>query len=222
MEDFADIEARAADRKGGPAALEALLPDCKSAAELAAIPDDRYLSEITKRVFQAGFVWRVVEDKWPAFEAAFHGFHPGRVAMLDDEALDAMMSNTGLIRNYKKLETARRNAAFVIDIATEYGSFGRFVADWPVEDIVGLWQVLKDCASRLGGSSGAYMLRFIGKDTFILSDDVVKALIAQGVVDKHPTGKGALKKVQAAFNHWRMQSGRPLCQISRILACSVE
>lgn len=221
MEDFADIEARAAGRKGGQAALEELLPNCKSTKELAAIPDDRYLSEMTKRVFQAGFVWRVVEDKWPAFEAAFHGFHPGRVAMLDDEALDAMMSDTGLIRNYKKLETARRNAGFVIDVAREHGSFGRFVADWPVEDITGLWQVLKARASRLGGSSGAYMLRFVGKDTFLLSDDVVTALIAQGVVEKQPTGKAALKSVQGAFNRWRSQSGRPLCQISRILACSV-
>jgi len=43
MDNFAEIEARAAERKGGPAALEALLPTCKSAEELAAIPDDRYL-----------------------------------------------------------------------------------------------------------------------------------------------------------------------------------
>ena len=222
MDDFGDIERHAADRKGGPAALESLLPSCKTAADLAAIPDDRYLAEMTKRVFQAGFVWRVVEQKWPAFEAAFDGFQPGRVAMLDDEALDAMMSNAGLIRNYKKLETARRNAGFILDIAREHGSFGRFVADWPVDDIVGLWQVLKTKASRLGGNSGPYMLRFMGKDTFILSGDVVKALVGQGVVDKEPTGQRALKTVQAAFNRWHSQCGRPLCQISRILACSVD
>ena len=199
-----------------------MLPHCRTADELAAIPDDRYLAEMTKRVFQAGFVWRVVEAKWPAFESAFHGFQPGRVAMLDDEALDAMMSDAGLIRNYRKLETTRRNAAFVIEIAREHGSFGRFVAEWPVEDIVGLWKVLKTRASRLGGSSGGYMLRFMGKDTFLLSGDVVKALIGQGIVDKQPTGQRALKSVQAAFNEWRGQSGRPLCQISRILACSVD
>lgn len=57
MDDFAEIEARAAERKGGYAALDALLPTCKSADELAAIADDRYLSEMTKRIFQAGFVW---------------------------------------------------------------------------------------------------------------------------------------------------------------------
>lgn len=222
MDEFAEIEAQAAGRKGGAEALEALLPSCKSADELASIPDDRFLSEMTKRIFQAGFVWRVVEQRWPAFEAAFDGFQPGPVAMLDDEALDAMMSNTGLIRNYKKLESARRNAAFVQEVAREHGSFGRFVADWPVEDIIGLWQLLKKRATRLGGSSGPYMLRFMGKDTFILSNDVVKALIGQGVVDKEPTSQKALQAVQAAFNQWRGQSGRPLCQLSRILACSVD
>ena len=219
---FAQIEARAIERKGGPAALESLLPTCKTPSELARIPDDRYLSEMSKRVFQAGFVWRVVEQKWPEFETAFHGFHPGRVALLDDDALDAMMSNTGLIRNYKKLETVRRNAGFILEIAREHGSFGRLVADWPVEDIVGLWQLLKKRASRLGGSSGPYMLRFVGKDTFLLSGNVVKALIHQGVIDKEPTSQKALHLVQAAFNRWREESGRPLCQLSRILACSVD
>lgn len=222
MEAFSSIEQRAAARKGGPNGLDALLPTCKSSEQLAAIPDDRYLAEMTKRVFQAGFVWRVVEAKWPAFEEAFHGFQPGRVAMMDDEALDALMSDKGIIRNYQKIETTRRNAAFVLDVGREAGSFARFVAQWPVEDIVGLWQVLKKRASRLGGCTGPYVLRFIGKDTFLLSGDVVRALVGQGIVDKQPSGKRALQSVQAAFNRWRAESGRPLCEISRILACSVD
>jgi len=34
----------------------------KSAAELAALPDDRYLAEMTKCVFRSGFVWQVIEN----------------------------------------------------------------------------------------------------------------------------------------------------------------
>ena len=154
--------------QGRSAALAELLPDCRSSAELAAVPDDRYLAEMTKRVFQSGFVWRVVEAKWPAFETAFHGFDPGRVAMMDDEALEAMMADKGLIRHFKKLESVRRNAAFIREMAAEHGSFARLVADWPVDDIVGLWHLLKTRASRLGGNTGPYVLRFIGKDTFLL------------------------------------------------------
>ena len=61
----------------------------------------------------------------------------------------------------------------------------------------------------------------LGKDTFVLTDDVVAALKAQGVVDKKPTGQRDLAAVQTAFNQWRSESGRPLCQISRLLAYTV-
>lgn len=222
MDGFAAIYRRAVERKGGESALEDLLPTCRTAAELAAIPDDRYLSDMTKRIFQAGFVWRIVEAKWPNFEAAFHGFQPGRVALMDDEALDRLMRDKGLIRNYRKIEATRRNAGFVREIAREHGSFGRFIAGWPDDDVIGLWAVLRKRASRLGGSSGPFFLRFMGKDTFLLSGDVVRAMIGQGVIDRKPTGQRDLRAVQQAFNRWREESGRPLCQISRVLACSVD
>src|SRR3546814_6460788 len=50
---FADLYARAADRKGGVRVLEGLLPVPKTPDALAAIPDDRWLAEMTRRVFQA-------------------------------------------------------------------------------------------------------------------------------------------------------------------------
>jgi hypothetical protein len=51
---------------------------------------------------------------------------------------------------------------------------------------------------------------------------VVQALREQGVVEqKSPTSKQALRSIQEAFNTWRDESGRSLCEISRILSCSV-
>lgn len=55
----------------------------------------------------------------------------------------------------------------------------------------------------------------------MFSADVVKALMLAGVVEKEPTGKGALAITQDAFNKWRAESGRSFAEISRILACSV-
>ena len=95
------------------------------------------------------------------------------------------------------------------------------MADWPEDDFVGLWDDLKSRGDRLGGQTGRYFLRFIGRDTPSLSGDVVKALIKAKVVDKAPTSKKALAAVQDAFNAWRGESGRPYCEISRVLACSV-
>jgi len=47
------------------------------------------------------------------------------------------------------------------------------------------------------------------------------ALIRDGVLEKPPSGKKDLQKVQAAFNAWSAQSGRDLTALSRVLAMSV-
>jgi len=221
---FEKIYDRAAKRKGGAAALEKLVADAKpkSKAALKKLGDDRYLAEMTKRIFQAGFVWRVVEQKWPDFEAAFQGFQPGRMALLSDEDLDVLGRDTRIIRHAAKIAAVRHNAIFVTDLAKEHGSAAAFFADWPSEDIVSLWAVLKKRGARLGGYTGPYFLRFMGKDSFLLSPDVSAALIKAKVVDKPPTGKADLAKAQAAFNAWKEETGRPLTQLSRILACSID
>ena len=222
MESFASIFQRAAERKGGAAELETLLPHASAAAELRSLPDDRYLAEMTKCIFRSGFVWKIIENKWPAFEAAFHGFDVATCALLSEEELEQLAQNEAIVRNAKKIQSVPRNAAFILDVRAVHGSFGSYLADWPVDDIVGLWDDLKRRGSRLGGQTGRFFLRFVGKDTPVFSADVVKALVAQGVVDKEPTSKQALQQAQDAFNAWRAESGRELCQISRVLACSVE
>lgn len=218
---FQDIYDRAADSKGGSAALEKLLATPKSKSELEATPDHRYLAGMTKCVFQAGFSWKVVEQKWDGFEQAFLGFEPRRVVALNDEDLDGLMRNTAIIRNGQKILATRDNARFVLNLIEEHGGAGRFFAAWPADDIVGLWSLLKKRGSRLGGASGQYFLRFAGIDTPIMSRDVVAALIGEGVVDKNPTAQRDLKAVQDAFNAWRAESGRSLTEISRVLAVSV-
>lgn len=218
---FAEILDRASVGHGGLAAVDAMLPKPKSAAALRSYPADRYLSAMTKQVFRAGFVWKVIEAKWDGFEAVFDGFDLHRLAMLNDEELEGIAADTRIVRNHQKVLTVRKNAQYVLDQATAHGSFGGFIADWPETDIVGLWTHLKKNAARLGGNSGPMFLRMVQKDTFVLSNDVTKALIGAGVVDKAPTSAKALAAVQAAFNDWQAESSRPLCEISRVLALSV-
>ena len=65
--------------------MEALLPEPASDAQLRALPDNRYLAEMTKCVFRSGFVWKIIENKWPGFEAAFHEFDVSACVMISDE-----------------------------------------------------------------------------------------------------------------------------------------
>ncbi|MCV6589377.1 MAG: DNA-3-methyladenine glycosylase I [Marinobacterium sp.] len=201
--------------------LELLLPKPLSAEQLSAVPDDRLFSDLTRRVFRAGLKHALVDSKWPAFEQAFFGFVPQKVCLMSDEQLEKLMQNKQIIRHFGKIKATRHNALMVAELSEKHQGFGCFLADWPEDDIVSLWALLKKEGAQLGGSSGAAFLRMAGKDTFLLTDDVVAALKAQDIIDKKPTAKRDLQKVQAVFNEWQQQSGRPLCQISRLLSCTV-
>lgn len=220
MESFDSIFERAAARKGGALALESLLSVPKSKVALSKLDDADVLREMTACIFRSGFVWKIIEKKWPGFESAFDHFDVTSCAMMSDEDLECLQQNTEIVRHAKKIASVRKNAQFILDVRTAHGSFGVFLAQWPDDDFVDLWQELKRKGDRLGGQTGRFFLRFIGRDTPVLSQDVVRCLIAQGVVDKDPTSKTALNAVQHAFNHWREESGRSFTEISRILACS--
>lgn len=221
MKSFDKIEAMAGKHHGGPKGITSVLKQWQVDANLTAKKDAQFLAGMAKAVFSSGFSWEVIEKKWPGFEAAFDNFEPKKVAAYDDDKIDALLKDTRIVRNGAKIMATIENARFVAATARQHGSFGKFLANWPVTDQVGLMDHLKKNASRLGGATCQYFLRFEGWDAFILSGDVVKALIREGVVSKEPMSKKDLAAVQAAFNTWRTQSGRPVREISRILALSV-
>lgn len=224
MRDFSDILALAAERKGGLAALERALATTPAldVGAVAAIPDDRILAEMTRRIFNAGFSWKVIEVKWPAFETAFHGFDPHVCAFMSDEHFDALLRDRGIVRNAAKIRAVQINAKLVLELASTHGSAARFFAEWPDDRYAGLLNVLKERGSHLSGDAGMRFLRAIGKPAFITTKDVVAALIRENVVARAPGGKKDFEAIQAAFNTWSKQSGRNLTQISRILAMSVD
>jgi 3-methyladenine DNA glycosylase Tag len=213
---------RLALKRRGPEELEELMPIPRTAAELEAEPDSRYLAEMTRRVFHAGAAARVVDGRWRELEEAFHGFDPARLAAQTDDEVDALMDNDAIGRHRQKILSVRDNAGFVLAIAAEHGGFGRFLATWPLADTVGLWEVLQKRGSRLGGLTGQIFLRSVGRDTFLLTRDVVGSLIRDGVIERAPTSKADLAVVQEAFARWREETGLPLCQISAVIACGFE
>lgn len=218
MRSFQSIYDTAVLHKGGNAAVAASLPQLRSANQLRKLPDDRYLSEMSRRIFRAGLKHSMVDAKWPAFEEVFFGFDPARVAMMSDEALEALTRDPRIVRHFGKIKAVRSNAVWMLEIAREHGSFAALIADWPEAQIVELWTLMKKHGTQMGGQSAARFLRMVGKDTFLLSDDVVSVLKAEGIVDKLPTSKRDLQRVQDVFNQWRAESGRPLAEISRIVS----
>ena len=222
MQGFDQIYDRAAERRGGRAQLEAALAEfpSKTPDELAAIPDHRWLAEMTRGVFRAGFNWRVIENKWSGFEAAFHGFDPPLNAAMSEEEFDAHLKDTRIIRNAQKVASVRANGQFLVDLAREHGSAAKVFAEWPDSDFVGLLELMKKRAARCHGETAMRLFRAMGKPAFITTRDVSAALIEAGVIDKPPSSRKDFQAVQDAFNGWSEATGRNLTALSRVLALS--
>lgn len=222
MSGFARIRARAADRKGGEKVLASLLGPGFDNAKVAVVSDDRVLSAIAERVFAAGFVWRVIEQKWPGFEEAFLGFEPKRLLFQPDDFWHELAGDSRIVRNPQKIKSVKENAAFVEHVSKEHGGFGKFLASWPADDQVGLMNYLGKHGSRLGGNTGQYFLRWVGWDTFILSSDMALALRDSGLdIAESPSSKRDLARVQEQMNGWKAETGLPYAHLSRILAMSI-
>lgn len=219
-EHFESVYRRACERKGGEKVLEAMLQAPLSKTQIERISDDRFLAEMTKKVFQSGFVWRVIEQKWPDFETVFLGFDVDKVLLMPDEMLEQKASDKRIVRNYKKVMTVRDNALMIKDVAQEHGSFGKFVANFDKGDITQLWTFLKKRGARLGGNTGPYMLRALGIDTFLFSRDVEDYLRKHDIIDGGITSKKSLSAANEVFVNWHRESGRSLQEISAILAFS--
>jgi 3-methyladenine DNA glycosylase Tag len=116
----------------------------------------------------------------------------------------------------------RANAAFIEDISRQHGGFAKFLADWPQSDQIGLMDLLAKKGARLGGKTGQFFLRFLGKDSFVLSADVVACLRDAGLdIAENPSSKKDLRKVQDQFTAWTAETGLPLTHLSRICAMSI-
>ena len=219
MRSFEEIFAIAKDRHGAELA-EKIGNGPKPAAELRKIPEDRWLSIFTKVTFQAGFNWKVVENMWDGFENAFRKFDVDACAFMAEDWFEDLTQDRRIVRYPAKIRSVQTNALFIQSLRDQ-GGVAKVIADWPSREFHQLILHLKKDASRLGGTTGQYALRFMGRDGYILSRDVVGRLQAEGVIDKSPTSKKALDAVQDAFNTWTDQSGKSLIEISRVLALSI-
>ncbi len=209
-------------RRKGAEALDERMPEVLPVDDLRALTDDRLLAAMAQCVFSAGFRWQVISAKWEGFEAAFAEFDPRIVAAFTASDAAGLATDRRIVRNPQKIRATIENAAFVCRLSDEFGGVGNFLADWPADDIIGLWSYFKQEGARLGGATGPRILRMVGRDTFILTGDVQQALTEAGVINGTATSKRSLKAIQEAFVAWQAESGLPFAHISVVLACSVD
>lgn len=216
---FKTIRQRAEERKGGSAALSALLREVPNQEQLLNIPEARYLSAMIRCINRAGFSWKVIDQKWPEFEEAFFAFKVDTLAMLSDEQWEGYLNDRRVVRSGQKIKATRDNVSFLYDLRFTDQGIAKLIHDWPCSDQVGLMALLKKRGARLGGNTGQYFLRMMGKDSFVLSRDVILSLQSAGLdIKSEPSSQRELKLIQAAFNAWHEQSGTSYTHMSQICA----
>jgi len=128
VKSFDLIYQQAVRRKVGEGKLNTLLPEVPRPEKVAMLAESRFLAEMSRCLFQAGFVWRVIDRKWPGFEDVFHGFDPNTILGLQVDDWEEIGKDTRIVRMQQKIRAVRANAQFIEDIAIEYGSFGLFIS----------------------------------------------------------------------------------------------
>jgi hypothetical protein len=131
-----------------------------------------YLAVLTKAAFQSGISWRVIEAKWPGFEAAFFGFDPDRIARLSPKEVDELASDTRIVRNRRKIEATVQNARTMLDLAAEHGSFQAYLRSHD-----GFEATVADLIERFAfiGRMGAYYFLYVVGEEVPPHDQVMAA-----------------------------------------------
>ncbi len=155
------------------------------------------------------------------FRDGFWDFSVEKLLMMPPDMLEQKASDERIVRNFKKVQTIPENAYMIHEVAEKHGSFSQFIADWPTDNIIGLWAYLKKHGARLGGNTGPYALRALGKDTFLLSRDVEAYLRAHELIDGGLQTKKSLQAAQDFFNELQQQSGYSLQALSQLVAYGV-
>ena len=89
--------------------------------------DNGYLEQMTKAIFQTGFSWKVIRDKWPNFRRAFDGFDIEKVANYDVPDVDRLLADETIVRNGRKMEATIHNARVMRQLIAEHGSFYNYL-----------------------------------------------------------------------------------------------
>ena len=76
---------------------------------------------------QAGLSWETILRKRDNYRKAFDRFNPAKVAKYDQQKIDQLLNNDGIIRNRLKINSAVTNARSFLEVKKEFGSFDEYV-----------------------------------------------------------------------------------------------
>jgi DNA-3-methyladenine glycosylase I len=151
------------------------------------VHDDRTLFEfLILEGAQAGLSWSTILNKRQAYIQAFDNFEPTKVASYDEAKVQALLANTGIVRNRLKIQAAVQNARSFLAIQDQFGSFDTYI--WQFVDgkpIQNSWNSLQEIPATTQESDA--MSKELKKRgfTFVGSTISYAFMQAVGMVNDH-------------------------------------
>ncbi len=102
--------------------------------------DDQLFEFLILEGFQAGLSWITILRKRDNFRKAFDNFKALKIVKYDEQKIEELMQDSGIIRNRLKIQGAITNARLFLEIQHEFGSFAEYI--WRFTDgqvIVNQW-----------------------------------------------------------------------------------
>jgi DNA-3-methyladenine glycosylase I len=151
------------------------------------VHDDRAVFEfLILEGAQAGLSWLTILKKRAAYRAAFSRFDPRKIARYDETKIQALLANSGIVRNRLKIRSTIQNAQAFLAVQKEFGSFDayiwRFVHGQPIQN---RWRRMQDVPARKPESDA--MSKELQKRgfTFVGSTISYAFMQAVGMVNDH-------------------------------------
>lgn len=142
---------------------------------------DKYLFEmLILETFQAGLSWECILNKRESFRLAFDNFDIDKIINYDDDKINSLLNNKGIIRNKLKIISTINNAKVFKDIQSEYRSFANYI-----------WHFTNNKVIYENNKTNSLLSLLISKDLtkrgmkFVGSTIIYSYLQAIGVISSH-------------------------------------
>ena len=143
--------------------------------------NDKYLLEmLILESFQAGLSWECILNKRDSFNQAYDNFDVDKICQYDENKIQELLQNKGIIRNKLKIKASINNAKIFKNIKQEYGTFSNYLKTFTKGEII--FEIGKTTNELSDAISKDLKKR---KMTFVGSTIIYSYLQAIGIIYSH-------------------------------------
>ena len=143
--------------------------------------DDQIIFEmLILESFQAGLSWITILKKRKNFKKAFDNFDYEKIAEYDQDKIDELLKDEGIIRNKTKINATINNAKVFMEIQEEFGSFDEYIWDFTDGEIIKAeYETESELSKKISKDLKKRGMKFVGPKI------IYSFMEAIGIIDNH-------------------------------------